>query len=270
MPSPVITRLYDLADELYLRAPWQWMEETHLIALRHPQTGEVGYLSVMGQLGDHRALALYLGDDAIERFNRMNSDDPGTQQDGMRLVLESRHLQLSFNERAHLSKTDLAEIKALGRKYRGEAWPKMRSFHPGIVAERISEAEAVWLTLAVEQLFAVAPRLRSAPDQTIRTHDHGVQILSRQQTPLGEWVDVWMPHHIAEFVFPSPPCDAALAAKVKAQPKSAAILCLFTLLPNPVGKQGGRCVYPYLLLAVGADTGFIFGVGGGASRSAGA
>jgi hypothetical protein len=261
MPDSATTRLYDLVDKLYRLAPWSWMEETNLIALRHPQTGEVAYLSVMGQLGDHRAVAVYLGQEAIERFNLMNSEDPGTQQDGIRLVLESRQLQVSFNERASLSKAALAEIKALGRKYRGEAWPQMRSYHPGIVPEPINEAETLWLTMALEQLLEVTPRLRSDPGQTLRTNDLGaLQILSRQQTPLGEWVDVWIPHHSADFAFPSPPCDAALATKVKAHSKALNIECLFTLLPNPMGPKGGRCVYPYLMMAVGVETGFIFGV----------
>jgi len=258
-PSPATTRLYDLADELYRLAPWDWMDETQLIALRHPQTGEIGYLSVMGIAGSHRALAVYLGQEAIERYNRVHSDDPGTQQDSIRLILESRQLQVSFNERAMLSKADLAEIKALGRKYRGECWPQMRSFHPGIEAEPINEAEALWLTLAVEQLLALAPLLRSDPDQTFRTNDLGVLILCRQQSAAGDWTDAWEPHHMANYAFPSPPCDAALAAKVKAHPRAANIECLFTLLPSPIRPKGGRGVYPYILLAVDADTHMILG-----------
>jgi hypothetical protein len=260
MPSPATTRLYDLADEFYRLAPWQWMDECHLTALRQPQSEEVAYLSVMGQIGEHRALAIYLGQGAIERFNLIHSDDPGTQQDAIRLVLESRQLQVSFNDRARLSKADLAEIKSLGRKYRGEAWPQMRSYQPGFAPVPINEAETVWLTLALEQLLSVAPRLRSDPDQTLRTSKLGSQILSRQQTPLGEWADVWMPHHMVNHAFPSPPCDSALAAKVKAHPKAMDIECLFTLLPNPTGTKSGRFVYPYLMMAVDAETGFIIGV----------
>lgn len=260
MPSPLVTRLYDLADELYRRAPWQWMEESHLIALRHPQTGEVGYLSVMGMEGSHRALAVYLGQESIERFNRIHSDDPGTEQDAMRLILESRQLQLSFNERLMLTKEDLAEIKSLGRKYRGETWPQMRSFHPGVVADRITEEEAVWLTLAVEQLFIVAPRLKSDPDQTIQLKGKQTQILCRSQSAEGVWADEWIPHHTKLHAFPQPDCDAALAAQVKALPDKRKIECLFTLLPSSIGPKGGRCVYPYLIMAVDAGSGFILGV----------
>lgn len=260
MPSLLITRLYDLADELYRRAPWQWLEEIQLIALRHPQTGEVGYLSVMGREGSHRALAVYLGQEAIERFNRIHSDDPGTEQDAMRLILESRQLQLSFNERAILTKEDLAEIKTLGRKYRGETWPQMRSFHPGVVADRITEEEAVWLTLAVEQLFIVAPRLKSDPDQTFRQMGQEPQILCRSQSAEGVWADEWIPHHTKLHSFPQPDCDTALAARVKALPDKRKIECLFMLLPSRIGPKGGRCVYPYIILAVDADSGFILGV----------
>ncbi len=259
-PSPATARLYELAEEFCRLAAWKWMEEIHLIALRHPQTGEMGYFSVMGQEGQHRALAVYLGQEAIERYNRIHSDDPGTEQDGMRLMLESRQLQVSFNERAFLSKADLAEIKALGRKYRGETWPQMRSFHPGVVAGPVNKAESEWLTLALEQLLAVAPRLRSDPDQTFRANDLGGQILCRTQSVAGVWTDEWMPHHLKNYVFPTPPCDTALAAKVKAHPSAVDIECLFTVLPNPVGPKGGPYVYPYLMLAVAAESGFILGM----------
>ncbi len=260
MPTHPIARLYDLADELYRRSPWEWLEEIHLVALRHPESGELAYLSVMGHAGSHRALAVYIGEAAIERFNRIHSDDPGTEQDGMRLVLESRQLQLSFNERAILTKADLAEIKALGRKYRGEAWPQMRSYHPGVVAARVSADEVTWLTLAVEQLLAVAPRLQGDPEQTLRHGSKGLEILCRERNSAGDWGDVWIPHHMKSFEFPSPPCDKALAAKVRQHSEAADVECLFTILPNPIGQPGGRCVYPYLLMAVRPNTSIILGV----------
>jgi hypothetical protein len=54
-------QLYDLADELYRLAPWQWMFEDELIGLRHPRTKELAQISIMGANGEHISLALYLG-----------------------------------------------------------------------------------------------------------------------------------------------------------------------------------------------------------------
>ncbi len=39
-------------------APWQWMTEVDLFGIEHPVTGELGFVSVMGQLGEHLAIAV--------------------------------------------------------------------------------------------------------------------------------------------------------------------------------------------------------------------
>ena len=128
------TRLYDLADQLYHLAPWAWMTEDQIIGIRHPETGEFAYISIMGALGSHLCLALYLGDEALHRFNLMQREDPCDpsfpQQDSLGLVLETRQLQVAFGSRQDLGKHEIASIKSLGRKYRGENWPSMRSYFP--------------------------------------------------------------------------------------------------------------------------------------------
>ncbi|MEI7956629.1 MAG: hypothetical protein WCJ66_15805 [Verrucomicrobiota bacterium] len=61
----MLTRLYDLADELNRPAPWIWMREDQHIGLRHPATGEPAYVSLMGALDESHALALYLDEEAV-------------------------------------------------------------------------------------------------------------------------------------------------------------------------------------------------------------
>ena len=94
------TALYDLADQLYDLAPWEWMSEVQVIELRHPETGESGYISIIGGNGEHLCLALYLGEEALHRFNLMQEAEfEGIhlgRADQMALILESRQIQLSF------------------------------------------------------------------------------------------------------------------------------------------------------------------------------
>ena len=46
----MLTHLYDLADELNRIAPWIWMSEDQHIGLRHPATGELAHMSLMGAI----------------------------------------------------------------------------------------------------------------------------------------------------------------------------------------------------------------------------
>jgi len=206
MPDPAeLTRLYGLADSYHRLAPWEWMEEIDLIAVRLPGLEEPGFVSVMGMAGNHTALASYLGLEALERFNLMHAGADLSDGDGLRLILESRQLQASFNGRADLEKSELAEIKALGRKYRGDNWPCFRSFHPGKAPGPVTVEEAEWLGLALEQATIVAPRLRSGGFRTFRIKAGPMEILSRG--PAGEppaWQDRWMPFHRKDYEFPLP------------------------------------------------------------------
>jgi len=43
---------YDLADALFALAHWNWMNEENLIAIRHPETGRLDHISIMGAAGN--------------------------------------------------------------------------------------------------------------------------------------------------------------------------------------------------------------------------
>jgi len=128
--------LYDLADELYRLAPWQWMYEDQLIGLRHPVTGELAQISIMGISGEHLCLALYLGEEALHRFNFSHNELPEDEElpldDALMLILESRQLQVSFDGRNQLAKSDLAdEAMTL-------AWQEYLERSPGVRARIVT------------------------------------------------------------------------------------------------------------------------------------
>ena len=54
--TPVIRewrRLYESATRIKEISPWGWMTESDVFAIRSPESGELGFVSVMGLLGDH-------------------------------------------------------------------------------------------------------------------------------------------------------------------------------------------------------------------------
>ena len=236
------------------------MEETDLIALRIAGAKELFYASVMGGNGEHRALALYLGEEALEKFNTVQGGTGRAEEDVMRLVLESRQLQMAFKERRAMEKSELATIKALGRKYRGENWPCFESFQPGRAPGPLSPEEMAWLTVACEQLLVVATRLEKAGGGTVRKESNGLQILCREQQTDGAWKEVWPPFKIVSHTFPNPQCNEILAAKVAKHTDKARLECAFSILPMPVGPRYGERTYPYVLLAADADSGFLYGM----------
>lgn len=62
--------LYDAAFRYKKTGLWKkiWDSEIFAIKLR---SGEPGYISVMGQLGEYNALALYIGDEGYKSYRVM-------------------------------------------------------------------------------------------------------------------------------------------------------------------------------------------------------
>lgn len=121
--------LYEMASQLYELAPWNNMYESEIFGIKDPQSGTSGYVSVMGNNGEHYALNVYLGQEGLTGFFDMllASRNLGTLG-----VLMSPQLQLSFEERDYLEEDDLQIIHELGYKAKGrQAWPLFRSYRPG-------------------------------------------------------------------------------------------------------------------------------------------
>jgi hypothetical protein len=254
--------LHDLARKFYDLAPWEIWEETDLIRLIHPQTGETAHISIMGQNGQHFALALYIGDEDFHRYNLMQSDDPCDpefpEEDSIGLMLETRQLQLSFGSRNELMTDELNVIKKLGLKYRGKNWPMFRSFKPGYAPGALDEAEIVWLTIAIEQFLELATQWKKPPVKTFRIKDHNCDILTRI-CHNGTWQSTWTEHDGMSFEWPTPEPSELLIEKIKQHNNLVDLDCHFQLLTALIGPKG-TAIFPYIAISVEAKSGFILGM----------
>lgn len=248
---------YDLADRLHQLAPWQWMNEITLIAIEHPETGRRDHISIMGMMGNHRSLALYLGPVGRQRFNLIQERRDLHQQDTVALILDTPQLQCSFSPRGDLFKSELAAIKQAGKKYRGENWPSFRSFRPGHCPIPANDEETRWLCTAIEQVLEVAPTL-SWGDDTLRYPKGGAEILTRRLIN-GEWRTEWTKDDGSLHEFPQPAPDALLVEKVRHHPKAIAVEAAFLMVPNPIGKSREVSLFPYFLLLVEPKSRFVLG-----------
>jgi hypothetical protein len=109
--------LYESAIRVKEISPWEWMTETDVFGVRSPESGELGFVSVMGLLGEHYAVSLYLGSEGIHGFLDLQEmgpfADPGA-------LIQIPQIQASFENREELEKRDREIIKDLGLKFRGE------------------------------------------------------------------------------------------------------------------------------------------------------
>ena len=152
--------LYRLMGEIKALAPWEFMDESQMFGIQRPDSDITGYVSVMGTLGEHIAISVYLGDLALSQFRQIEISSVMSPE----ALLATRQVQASFEDRDMLDKRDREIIKVLGLKYRGaQTWVMFRSYLPAYAPWYIDSDEAQWLRTALEQLLVMAPRVRADP-----------------------------------------------------------------------------------------------------------
>ena len=248
--------LYEAAGAFKQLAPWEWMLDSDVFGVRNPETGQIGYCCVMGNLGQHFALGVYLGDEGFRGYLRLQVGEYWPPDTG---ALYIQHcLSASFEDRAMLSKQDRDQIKALGLKYRGRnAWPVFRNYTPGYFPWYLSGAEARFLTLALHQTCGVAERFRA--DEGLLSPPGVGQILVRANEQ-GAWRDAWYAPDVAEPPLPPPPVDEVRLRRLRQMEWQRLDTwegdCFYSSQPVQE-RQGGRPYYPMVGMFVDKRTGFV-------------
>lgn len=253
------SRLYQAVIRIKEIAPWDWMSETDVFGVQDPETGEIGFVSVMGTLGEHYAVAVYLGAEGLYGFWDFQDAGPlGDFEDLLRVP----QLQASFEDRGELTKKDRDVIKALGLKFRGrQAWPLLRSFRPGYFPWYLEAQEVRFLAHALEQTQEVAPRFREEPALLTPGDEESYLVrVSREEGGTLVWGDQVVSVPPVEPVSIPIPMDLDALEVLKRVPRSQARLEMdFFMFPARIGERGARPSCAYKLLIVEAASGMVLG-----------
>lgn len=251
-------KLYDLMAQLKNLAPWGWMEEDDIFGIQMPETGDSGFVSVMGALGEHLAVAVYQGIKGLSGFWQMHSKGPELTPE---FVLQIPQLQASFEDRDLISKEDREVMKKLGLKYRGaQAWPQFRSYRPGCFPWLIEKDEAKMLICALEQVLQVAPRFKEDPEILTPTdtfHDYLVRVYAN-----GKWED-----RVKHIEFREDKTidllmnEEALERLRALMPGKLTLEIDLYMMDEPVQeKPKERPFFPFMLMLADRDSGMILGI----------
>src|SRR2546429_7947104 len=257
-------RLYELAGKLKELAPWEWMNEAELFGVENPATKEIGFVSVMGMMGEHLAISVYLGVEGLYGF--WDLQDEKHEMEPLALF-DIQQLQASFEDREGLEKEDHEVIKKLGLKFRGkQSYPMFRSNKPGFMPWFITSEEAQFLICAIEQTLEVAPRVRENPLILLDQSDKKEEVyLVRVAEKKGGGL-VWRD----EMKHIPPPESKQFSAKVspetikqlKAFPQNKNLVFEIDLFhaPTPVMERKSRPFFPKILMVAETNSLFILGV----------
>ncbi len=251
-------RLYDLMAQVKELAPWDWMEESDIFGIQMPETDELGFVSVMGTLGEHFAVAVYQGARGLGGFWHMHSLGPKITSE---IALQVPQLQASFEDRQMIAREDREVMKKLELKFRGaKAWPQFRSFRPGCFPWLVEGDEARALICALEQLLEIAPRFKENPNlftPTKNEHDYLVRVKKD-----GAWEDTVK--HVTfreEKTLDLLMNEEALEYLRTLMPGKLTLEIDLYMMDEPVQeKRGERPYFPFMLMLADNDSGMILGI----------
>ena len=259
--DPEAKQLYDLATQVKRLAPWQWMEETDVFGIANSETDELGFVSIMGNIGEYEAVAVYLGAEGLYDFIDFQADASATPQG----LIEIRHIQVEFSDREYVEKEDRDLIKRLNLKFRGpRAWPIFRSYRPGYMPWFVTRDEALMLIQALSQVLDVATSVRDDPNpiRPVGRVDPGgrwVRAARREGTDL-VWEDqVWKierpKRESLKITF-----DNDLLERLKRIALSDLDLEVDLILtPGRIGERGQRPLALYVFMVCESNRGSILG-----------
>ncbi len=249
--------LFKLAARVKENAPWDRMSELDVFGVQNPETGTTGFVSVMGMEGEHFAVALYQGTKALYDFWDFQDT---SLFDVPERVMEIPQLQLSFEDRNLLAKTDYRLIKKLNLNFRGrKSWPIFRSIRPGYLPWYLTGGEARFLAYALEQTLDVSKRYEK--DEYLFDFDEDDSYLVRIPFKRGNrlfWED-----KVTAIPPPKPEpipitVDSRDLDNLKNMTKGEMTLEIdFFVFPVKVGEKSQRPSLPYLLMVVESKTGMV-------------
>lgn len=254
--------LYEAAIAFKKQAPWAWMYDSDLFGVQNPETGEVGYCCIMGNLGEVFALGVYQGAEGLAGY-RFLQEGPGpsgqaTWRDAQTLLAAQFCLMASLEDRNELDKRDLDVIRKLGLKFRGRReWPMFRSYRPGYAPWFITPSEVRFLAMALQQTVEVAAVCKKKPDWL--GGGEGDQIMVRVQED-GQWRDVWQNPETWEAQPAKPVIDEVLVARIKQAgfPRGGTLIADCVMLPTEVA-DAERPYFPWMFFVL-SDEGLALGM----------
>lgn len=257
-------RAYSLAAEVYALALWKWMPETAYLGFTDPKGASPHFISILGRLGEHFAIAVYRRvEDLFSLLDELAAPDANPE-----VILKVSQLQLSFEDRDYLTPEDRRIIKALKLSFRGRhAWPCFRSLLPGHFPWQVNSEELSMLTLALEHVLDLAPRFKDDKKELERLIDQGLkENVFLMRIPLSQDVNDEWQENMVRIIRPAEPeiipeLDEKLLEHTKRLPIAESKFEVdIRLIPDPVQERSGeRPFFPFMLLAVEQASGFIVG-----------
>ncbi|MBD2103709.1 DUF6930 domain-containing protein [Leptolyngbya sp. FACHB-261] len=130
LPPAAAQPLFNLAEQLWRRAPWEFLWDHEVISVEiQSWDTEPLYATVMGRLGMERGVIFYRSRDSLLRFRQQIVDQEDDDHDTEAVFLSQDCLFLLFDQVDEVEEADISFAKASGWQI-SEVYPVFGSLHP--------------------------------------------------------------------------------------------------------------------------------------------
>lgn len=148
--------LHSLATHFQKLRPWLLLDETQLILMQDP-SGQRHACSVMGALGEHTALAVYVGTKGYNFFQTIHAAEIISA--GELLALQ-HSISAEFDWPSELTKPDRELLRAFGyTRSKGDFVPMFRTVRPGYHPWYVTQGEGELLAEGLRATIAMVEAL---------------------------------------------------------------------------------------------------------------
>ena len=265
-------QMYELAFQYKKTKLWKKLYDTQVFAIRLPD-GETGYCSVMGMLGEHISLAVYVGKVGFHSFRQLafqDSWDPMDKDDTM-LLFAQDCLQCSFESREFMREEALEDARRYAKAHKitlrgANAFPQFSQFVPNrypwtyeteLDNQRICEALSAGIALA--KMLEGGRSARSLGLYELQEDTDAIPLLERDGTAFRITAVSVPPEPEESELYPVPgPMDQATVEKLCGLKKKGILECGIFHLPEPVqDSAGGAPWFPAMMLCVQSRNGMV-------------
>jgi len=249
--------LYEIAGNIKLLAPWDYLWDSDLITIMLPGEEEPICCSIMGRNGECYAIGVYPGFEAIMSYYRLARTTEELPQ--FLAGLEQKCLACHFGDREEVSDKDRETYKALGLKFRGRnEWIYFRSMEPGLYPWHLDSKQ---VDLMIQALGNLAMACMHLQEGKITVDFGGGQTLFRHYSPeKGLWLNMaaQMPPIPVKMTNLSVKDELLIASLRKAKQTKQRLEYDMAYLPFPVQeRKQDRPYLPRSLLLVDSDSALI-------------
>lgn len=267
-------RLYDLAFEFNQTEIWKklWDKDVFAVQLSGDRTG---YVSIMGNAGEHYALGLYIGPEGLKSYLDVASTDWSKvmmdDRKHMEVMLKQNCLQCSFEKKDLLTDEEIAETEKYAKKHHielgeGNAYPMFKKYLPDHYPWFVNDAQdqqdlcdALEMTIA---LSAVMEKKNPREFGIYQLNEKSTEIMRLQKQGNGFILQPALLPALEEDYYVTPKFEDEIAkAGLEKMDRNGIWECQITRCPEPFQNtpEEAPC-FPMLLMVVEQESGYMLPV----------